>query len=376
MKYNIGYLSTMIFSFIFLSNVLLAQEDNCVNGIDDDGDYYYDCLDSDCSNSSYCKDAWGCTPGLFEYSANQIYRWNIGLNGQFELVPASPPLEQSIRILAHNDMDGYLYGLSDTDPVELVKIDNSGKVKSFGIIVSNNKEDSLSLTNAPIAAVCRKGKLFVYYKGLNEMSIISITPKPSYKTQVMKLNMVSDVVLDHKNDLLYTIDAYGQLQSIYPDNQVTSSLGKMMGLPRGKNGAYPGVWIDRHQRIWVRNKQSGEMYEIRKEKAQANQFLVETTKLDNSIIGSWSCALATPPFVDDVLYMNTELQQGNTLVRINWGIMDEAGRLGYRLEHSTNNKDWEEIGQIKASYNYPDQLNPYGELDRMASFSGSNFYVL
>ncbi|MGB3586525.1 MAG: VCBS repeat-containing protein, partial [Tunicatimonas sp.] len=49
----------------FFSTISLAQEVNCANGIDDDGDGQIDCFDSDCATSSLCQNRESnCTDGL------------------------------------------------------------------------------------------------------------------------------------------------------------------------------------------------------------------------------------------------------------------------------------------------------------------------
>jgi hypothetical protein len=46
----------LVFLMTALSLSVLAQESNCGNGIDDDGDGFIDCFDSNCANSVSCKD--------------------------------------------------------------------------------------------------------------------------------------------------------------------------------------------------------------------------------------------------------------------------------------------------------------------------------
>ena len=46
----------LVFLLLALSVSAFAQESNCGNGIDDDGDGFIDCFDSNCANSVSCKD--------------------------------------------------------------------------------------------------------------------------------------------------------------------------------------------------------------------------------------------------------------------------------------------------------------------------------
>ncbi|MDF9797554.1 gliding motility-associated-like protein [Catalinimonas alkaloidigena] len=61
---KIKWLALLAFLFTF-STSLYAQFENCNNGIDDDGDGYIDCFDSNCSTSPFCQSyETDCTDGV------------------------------------------------------------------------------------------------------------------------------------------------------------------------------------------------------------------------------------------------------------------------------------------------------------------------
>ncbi|MEM6843884.1 MAG: T9SS type A sorting domain-containing protein [Bacteroidota bacterium] len=52
----------------FVSGLVTAQETNCTNGIDDDGDGLIDCFDGDCFSEAYCPVVFDQTPSVCEDS--------------------------------------------------------------------------------------------------------------------------------------------------------------------------------------------------------------------------------------------------------------------------------------------------------------------
>lgn len=54
-------------ALLLCTGAAMAQETNCTDGLDNDGDKLIDCKDSDCSADAACKPSGtGCSPGFYK----------------------------------------------------------------------------------------------------------------------------------------------------------------------------------------------------------------------------------------------------------------------------------------------------------------------
>ena len=123
----------------------------CNNGIDDDGDGYADCFDSDCP----CYAPFSCSSSNF-YQTIRLSSdiSGEGLSGDFILYKINPQtanfefvvnltnagLTTKINAIAFNRLDGFIYGINPDSPHQLYRINSSGNIQNLGNItgIPNN----------------------------------------------------------------------------------------------------------------------------------------------------------------------------------------------------------------------------------------------
>lgn len=299
MCYNKISLTTfkMFILILFMPALMIAQETNCANGIDDDGDGFIDCADSECAGVTSCNDAFECSNALFQVISNSL---NIldPLTGEYETVGTA---SSSYNGAGFNVQDGYIYGIkSSSDGKHLWKINNQGKETDLGIIAH-------FLGRSYVGDFDKEGNLYTYTSGNNAyMSYVDVDAANLQSVKVDLQNLsgssipgVADITFNPILNKFYGMASNKKMIELDPNAKTINVIGQFTA-EIDVSGAYGAAWSDGEGNSYFSNNSTGKIYKavFGSDGIVRSLSYVATGQPTNSNDGI-GCFFSLPPFETD-----------------------------------------------------------------------------
>ena len=237
-----------IFLFFQISASLHGQE-ICGNSLDDDLDGLYDCADSGCSADPACATAFPCQPGLYAVHGAQLKQLDLGTNTYTDI---GAPYSTTIKALAYNTRDGFMYGLR-VSTNQLLKIDNTG-VTNLGAVIGlpNQNYNAGDFGSDGFLYVKRSSSVSNLYK--IDIASMTATSLPLSSTLVS----ISDMAYHGTTDMIYGV----RDNEFYKIDTNTGVLTSCTLSGTTESGNYGGIWCSLSPDIFYAQNDSGTIYEI------------------------------------------------------------------------------------------------------------------
>lgn len=385
----------ILFLILTIPYSLIAQESNCNDGKDNDGDGLTDCADVDCIGNSNCKNAIPCTPNSELYqviralnqSAQTFERLNptTNVNNAYQLLGTN---STSINAIGYNVQDGYIYGIQQNSR-RLVQVDKNGNLSyPFG---NNNV---LYLPTAPGGTYYAgdfdlSGNLYVTNANLNTIYAIDVSSNSATPIPLGQTIPVADFCYNRQDNFFYGMTGNpndGRLIQMNLDiaNNYASPSINDIGVPSFSanidntsncNGAFGAAFSDANGIMYFFCNASGVLYRVSLNGTSANSTLLfDTQRFSLSRNDGASCPLSNGFIINDPFDPCcppiTKESMLDLFVHIPTGSISDPYRIEFQSNPSFENLMQAYINLLKLSCG-ASELHFSWNLDEITGFGGS-----
>ena len=294
MKKSILTKSILSCLMIIIFSTIYAQESQFTNGIDDDGDGFIDCGDTDSYGQSVCEDAFVCTNTLYQVISSSLNRLDA-LTGQYEVMGTA---SSGFNGAGYNVQDGYIYGLkSSSAGVHLWQINNKGIERDMGTIAN-------FAGRTYVGDFDENGNLYTYLNGSNPKLCYVDVNAPNLSTQQQALvNLhngsipgVADITYNPVHKKFYGLSGGLDLIELDPYAMTADVIADYTG-QFNLSGAFGAGWSDITGNSYFSNNKNGHILQISFDEngVPTSAKHVATGQPTNSNDGM-GCFLSLPPF--------------------------------------------------------------------------------
>ena len=294
LQHNYNYkLLGLVFFFCNLLNFAGAQE-ICNNGIDDDGDGYIDCGDSECYSVSACSDAFTCTSELYQVISSSLKKFDVASSSYTTIGTASA----SYNGAGFNVQDGYLYGIrKDGGNYNLWRINNSGAETDLGLISNFGGINY-------VGDFDENGNLYTYSSGNSpQLYFVDVNAGSLSSTSVSITNNAgtsvpgcADITFNPVTKKFYGMSSSNKIIELDPVGLTADIIGDASSLI-STTGGFGAAWSDSGGYLYFSNNNNGKIYRTT---LDGNGDMITTVEIatgeatnSNDGIG---CFQSAPPF--------------------------------------------------------------------------------
>ncbi|MEO1624502.1 MAG: LruC domain-containing protein [Bacteroidota bacterium] len=293
-SYKIRFLF-LLACLVGLGASIQAQE-ICNNGIDDDGDGFIDCGDTECGSSVSCSDAFTCNSTLYQVISNALKELDVTTGTYVTLGSASANYNGA----GYNVQDGYIYGIYNSGGQRLWRINNQGAETDLGSIANYGGR-------AFVGDFDKSGNLYTYAQGTSPaLYYIDVDATPLQAIEVSVTNLsggsipgVKDITYNIITQKFYGLSSGMELLEIDPVAKTIDIIGNLSGT-FGSSGGFGAAWSDSGGFSYFANNTDGRIYRAT---FDGNGNVIATVHIatgepTNSNDGM-GCFLGAPPFETD-----------------------------------------------------------------------------
>ena len=279
---------------IIIFSTIYSQETQFSNGIDDDGDGFIDCGDTDSNGQSVCEDAFVCSNTLYQVISSSLNKLNA-LTGEYEVMGTA---SSGFNGAGYNVQDGYIYGLkSSSAGVHLWQINNKGLERDMGVI-------SNFAGRTYVGDFDENGNLYTYLNGTNPKLCYVDVNAPNLSTQQQSLvNLhsgsipgVADITYNPVYKKFYGLSGGLDLIELDPHAMTADVIADFTG-QFNLSGAFGAGWSDIAGNSYFSNNKNGHILQVSFDDngKPISVKHVATGQPTNSNDGM-GCFLSLPPF--------------------------------------------------------------------------------
>ncbi|MEM1323623.1 MAG: LruC domain-containing protein [Bacteroidota bacterium] len=232
-----------------------AQE-ICNNGIDDDGDGFIDCGDSECGNDANCSDAFTCTNALYQVINNSLKVLDVTTSTYTTIGSASANYNGA----GYNVQDGYIYGIRNDNGAYLWRINAQGVETNLGAISNFGGRTY-------VGDFDENGRLHTYEHGSSPKLFytdVDATPLQAISQSLTligggSLPGVADITYNNKNKKFYGMASGLQLVEIDPV-ALTAEVIMDGSQDYTASGGFGAAWSDSEGFSYFSNNSDGRIF--------------------------------------------------------------------------------------------------------------------
>ncbi|MEM9917156.1 MAG: hypothetical protein AAF990_03630, partial [Bacteroidota bacterium] len=284
------------FFFFFQLSVGLHAQEICNNGIDDDGDGFIDCGDTECGGTVACQDAFTCDSKLYQVINGSLKELDVANNAYISIGDASA----SYNGAGYNVQDGYIYGIRNDGGAYLWRINKNGAETNLGQISSFSGRNYVGDFDT-------NGNLYTYTSGANPtMHYVDVNASPLVSVDVNLTNLysdnipgVSDITYNAVTKKFYGLAGSMNLVELDPVARTIDIIGNVNN-GFNSSGGFGAAWSDSGGYSYFSNNNDGRIYRVTFD-GSGNVVAtvhIATGESTNSNDGM-GCFLAAPPFETD-----------------------------------------------------------------------------
>ena len=277
-------------SFFAFAN---AQE-ICNNGIDDDGDGYIDCGDTECYGVSNCLDAFTCTSALYQVISKDLKQFDVASSSYTTIGSAS----SNYNGAGFNVQDGYLYGIKkNTSTYNLWRINNTGQETDLGTISNFGGINY-------VGDFDENGNLYTYSSGSSpKLYYVDVNANSLSSTAVTLTNNAgesipgcSDITFNPLMKKFYGMSSSRKIVMLDPANLAADIIGDASSLI-STSGGFGAAWSDSEGYLYFSNNNNGKIYRATLDGSGNMITTVEiATGVSTNSNDGMGCFQSAPPF--------------------------------------------------------------------------------
>lgn len=258
MKHLVQYGLQIVLTLSFILPTV-AQESNCGDGLDNDGDGLIDCADSECYEEVTCETSFPCMNDLYQVISSSLKKLDP-LTGIYEEVGRA---SSNYNGAGFNVQDGFIYGLKSLGAsIHLWKIDNTGRETDLGPV-----EDFQGRTY--VGDFDKSGNHYTYKSGSSPtLYAIDVDAYPLKSIEIPLTNLanksipgVADLTYNPQFEKFFGMSAGHELIELDPKGMTARIVGDFSS-QMATSGGFGAAWSDIKGNSYFSNNNSGQIFRI------------------------------------------------------------------------------------------------------------------